>query len=558
MRLAIIFPFFRTLDNLTDGPPLSTPLLVGNLRKEFPSMDFEQIDLHQEMKVAVLRKKFSQKKHLRAISDVYQLALPGAPKKVCSAGDLGSAGLVDKQLVGRMGGNRLEMDYYIPSEQDLRPFEKYLNEVVKLLKLDRFDHYFLTVYKANEPDIAAAILLGRFLKKRYPGKKIIFGGLRYFTGNFAQNIDKLKLADSLVVGHGFQGAKEIIRSLSQGQKLEKVYKIPLDLKMKMSAPDYESFRNLDHFRFTQKDLERIFKIKITKKNQEGTLFIPYRFSAGCFWGRCAYCDNSGFRQFRSKSVEQIVSELVQLKKLHRTRFFVFLNNNFNPDIKSTKQLLRAMIKEKLELLWTDSFNLVMLDDELIRLLKEAGCIRMDLGWSVVNPKLQKLYNNIVRTDEVLKNLKKIHQQGIWTDVNIIANLPHCYSVKEEIKIAKKYAPYIDAVTLNSYRAYPSDLFNNFEKYGLKKVNEQTAIHGVAAPMLFMEKEFAGSVKERKRLFVQNFLDWEDFLKKNKVIVNQKMFHLLGCLYQNYGHKNKALIKRMMLQASKQAPKFSGV
>lgn len=550
MKIAFIFPFFRTKDNLLDGPPLSTPLLLGNVKKSFPDVIFEQIDLSKEMEIGVLKNKFPQKLHVQALDITSSMVFDNLSA---------SANFTkDKQIVRRMGGNRFGGEYYIPNQDDMKKIEPYLEKIARFNGLNKFDHYFFSIYKPNEPDLAANILLAMFLKKKFPQKKIIIGGLTSFTNYFYKNINKFGFIDSLVVGRGENSIKIIIENLLKRAPIKKIYNIPVKADEGMEAPDYKSFRNLDDFRFNQKDLENIYQLNLSKKTSNKILFIPYRFSFGCFWGKCKYCSNSYYPNLYLKPIKQIIDELKRLKKLHRTKYFCFYNNNFNPNIKFTKELLREMIDNNLDIIWTDSFNLAVLDDEIIKLLKKAGCIRMDIGLTTLNNKLQKFYNNIIQDNKYLNNLKKINKQGIWTDVNIIANLPFSYSVANEIKILKKYITHIDSVTLNSYRAYHSDIVENHERYKLKIINEITTINDVQAPIYFLEKEFKGSLDKRKKIFVKNFSDWQEFFANNNIIINQKLFYLLGCLYNNYGHKNKALIKKYMLSASKQTHTFSGV
>jgi radical SAM superfamily enzyme YgiQ (UPF0313 family) len=391
--------------------------------------------------------------------------------------------------------------------------------------------------------------MARYLKRKYPKKKIILGGYRNFTKKLTENINNLEYIDSLVIGNGENATKEIVKNILNNKPINKIYKIYVRPEELLGTPDYQSFRNLDYFRFNIQEIDKYYELRLNLPGGKTDLFIPYKFSLGCFWGKCRYCSSSGYRiPPKTKNVKQIIEDIKELKETCQTNFFIFYNNNFNSDIRLTKSLLRSMIKNKLNIYWTDSFNLLVMDDELIELLAEAGCIRMDLGLTTANKKLQKFYNNILQDNKYLDNLKKIHDQGIWIDINIIANLPFCYSVKEEIGKMEKYIDYIDAVTLNSYRAYPSDLVFNAEKYGLDIVDERIMIDNQIFPMYFIEREFKGNIKERKKIFTQNYLDWKEFFVKNKIMFNTKLFHLLGLLYRVYDYKNKQEIKKLMLLA----------
>lgn len=200
-------------------------------------------------------------------------------------------------------------------------------------------------------------------------------------------------------------------------------------------------------------------------------------------------------------------------------------------------------------MWTDSFNLSVLDDELIDLLPKAGCIRTDIGLVTFNNNLQKFYNNIIQDDRYLENLEKIHRKGIWVDISMIANLPYNYSSNVDIGYLDKYHQYIDSVTLNSYRAYKSEMVLHPKKYRLNVLNENVLIENKIAPMYFIEKDFKKSLEERKMLYRKNYLDLKDFFSRNSIILNSKYYYALVCLYNHFGFKNKNKIKENIVKLS---------
>lgn len=73
MKLAFIFPFYRTSYSRIDGPPLSTPILIGNIKNSFPSIRFEQIDVNLEIRWAISRKNFPEKEMTKSKSQINKL-----------------------------------------------------------------------------------------------------------------------------------------------------------------------------------------------------------------------------------------------------------------------------------------------------------------------------------------------------------------------------------------------------------------------------------------------------------------------------------------------------
>jgi len=411
--------------------------------------------------------------------------------------------------------NRIYADFYLPDKDDLDLLWDFYEKIYQFLRLEYYDHYFVTVYKAEHPDAVSALLFALFLKIKQPSKKVFLGGFRHFTGKLLHEIDNVDYIDSLVVGRGEEPVRDLVNDLKNNRQLRAIYKNKFTEPDVDIRPDFESFRNLDCFRFTQSELEGHCGVKLDRQIEQNLLYIPYKFEIGCFWRQCKYCGCSSLHGlFKTKDIKQIVRDLQALKNKTKTDLFIFYNNNFNSDIDSAKELLQAFIDKELNIIWSDSFNLRLLDDELLDLLQQAGCMRMDLGVVTLDPYLQKFYSSIMDDNRYLENLRKIHERGMWVDINIIVNLPYSYSADEELAILKDYAPYIDAATLNNYRPYPSDLWFNHKDYGLKRVNGEIKVNDAKTiPIYFLEKEFNGTLEDRKQMFADNFQKCKDYVLK---------------------------------------------
>lgn len=533
MKIAFIFPVFRVKTSKFDGLPLSTPMVVGNLRSYFSDLNVSQIDLNNEVDL-LLKNKLIKRRDFESILKKTRdiLSLTGLEKR-------------------RTTGNRVGHKFYIPTENDLAPFCDFFSDLYKKLDLDKFDIFFLSVYQIHEENILSMLLLAKFFKNKK--KTVIVGGMRNLTAGFiAEKMSgNLSFIDSVVGGNnGFVSTKELLDDLRNNKNLKNVYSSEANFENNLVLPDYSSFQNMENFRIDFGDIEREYDLRIKRKNKENILLVPYKFSFGCFWGKCLYCSQSSGTRFYFKKISEIISDIKKLKNTCKTRYFIFYNNNFNFNLDFSKKLLQKMIDERLNIIWTDSFNLRFLDKELIELLVGAGCIRMDMGLVTLNNDIQKYYNNIVQDDECLENLKNISNSGIWTDVSFIANLPHNFNIDGETEKIKKIIKYIDAVTINSYRAYKSKILNDYKKYNLKIVDHKVSAENYLMPMYFIENNFTGSIEDRGVIFVKYFLKLKKIFLDNNVIFNEKFFYLLAYLYGVYGHQEKDEIKKIMNEALK--------
>ena len=521
MKIVFIFPFKnKRLGNPLKWLPLGVSTLIGNIEKYFPQVVFHQIDLEEEVREA-LRKNKLNKDYFKIIDYLF---------------DIKEDILTDKDLI---------------------KFDNFFSDLVKYLKLNSYDHYFFSVVERFKIGLNANILLAKYLKNKYKDKKIIFGGHLGIGDKHNKHRFNLSFVDAYVIGTGETSTREIIEDLLNNKKIKKIYQRSVPYAFRFSnPPNYKTFKNIQYFQYSCKDLEKLYCTNLPKdKINEKVLFVPYKFSEGCFWSKCAYCVQSTRRKEQlklfTKDINQIVNDLLELKENYNTKFFIFFNNNFNSNLEFSKKLLRAIIKNKLNILWTDSFNLRVIDDELLDLLVQAGCFRVDVGCTILDPKLQKLYHNISQNKD-LKQLRKISQKGIWIQINLITNMPHQYTIREDKKILEKYMQYIDAVALYNYvRKIHSDLGKNYEKYNLKIINQtsNTRAKEFEGKMYYMENDFNGSIEERKKIFIKNYLELKNlFIKHNKPQLRDVHLYLLGYLYNNLGFGNKDKIKKIISEA----------
>jgi radical SAM superfamily enzyme YgiQ (UPF0313 family) len=196
----------------------------------------------------------------------------------------------------------------------------------------------------------AYALAARF---REIGTKTILGGLHV---SLLPNEAKTR-ADSIVIGEGESVWPELIRDLERNQ-LKPVYDArlrPCDLG---NAP-------MPRFELLEPDRYPRFTVQTQR---------------GCPW-RCEFCAAS-IRispTFKVKPVEKVIAEIRRLKELWRDPFVEFADDNTFVNRAHAKHLMRALARERVR--WfTESDLSIAQDDELLRLMRDAGCAQVLIGF----------------------------------------------------------------------------------------------------------------------------------------------------------------------------------
>jgi radical SAM superfamily enzyme YgiQ (UPF0313 family) len=150
----------------------------------------------------------------------------------------------------------------------------------------------------------------------------------------------------------------------------------------------------------------------------GKRIIPFQTSRGCPYD-CSFCSVTGIfgKTYRFRSTENVLRELHNYND--SDNFIFFYDDNFTMHRKRAKILLKAMIKEKFKFKWSTQVRTdVAQDIELVKLMKQAGCFTLFIGFESVNPKSleamkkRQTLKDMTNAVRVLRN-NKIHVHGMF-------------------------------------------------------------------------------------------------------------------------------------------------
>ena len=186
-------------------------------------------------------------------------------------------------------------------------------------------------------------------------------------------------------------------------------------------------------------------------------------SRGCPY-ECSFCQVpmiSG-RKIRMHSPLQIVDELELLKKKYGIKSFVLYDDNLFAMRKKAKELLRELISRKLELKWhVSSFAIFVIDDEMLDLVAEAGCVGVNVAIESGNPRVLKEIINKPIKDlyAVPKLIEGIKSRNMYVLANFIIGNPGetWEEIRETISFAENcgadYVKFFIAVPLQGTEMY---------------------------------------------------------------------------------------------------------
>jgi radical SAM superfamily enzyme YgiQ (UPF0313 family) len=128
---------------------------------------------------------------------------------------------------------------------------------------------------------------------------------------------------------------------------------------------------------------------------------------------CSYCSTAVIegRTLRKRPPEQVVRELKTLAQAGFRQFY-FVDNTFNLPPSYAKEICRLIIREGLDIQWRCIFYPGTVDEELIRLMAEAGCCEVSLGFESGSARILKALNKRFSPEEVRRTSQMLARHGI--------------------------------------------------------------------------------------------------------------------------------------------------
>ena len=150
------------------------------------------------------------------------------------------------------------------------------------------------------------------------------------------------------------------------------------------------------------------------------LFSPYALmycGKGCPF-KCQYC-NVSKTKYSAKSADMVIKELKLLKKMGNIKYCWFFDEVFTINKKRVAEICEGIIKEDLRIKWFCDSRVELVDQELLYLMRKAGCIGIAYGVESGSQKIldsMKKGNTVQQAKQAFDATRKAH---IPTQLNLL-------------------------------------------------------------------------------------------------------------------------------------------
>lgn len=280
---------------------------------------------------------------------------------------------------------------------------------------------------------------------------VVFGGVH---ATFRPE-EALEHGDYVLRGEAEESFPALLDALNNGGDLGAIPGLTFrDGREVRHNPDAPYIADLD--RLPDPDLSLI-------RNYHSTL-TPILASRGCPHD-CTFCCVTRMmgRHYRFAGTARV---LAQLRKAAAGSVF-FYDDNFAADRRRTKELLRAMIEENLNLSWSAQVRSdVAEDEELLTLMRRAGCNMLYIGFESANQEALTEFHKGLSITAVERNIKTIKRQGIHIHGMFIfgADSDRPAALRETVAFARRTG--IDSVQFMTLTPLPgTPLYEKLDREG---------------------------------------------------------------------------------------------
>lgn len=202
-------------------------------------------------------------------------------------------------------------------------------------------------------------------------------------------------------------------------------------------------------------------------------------SRGCP-ARCTFCDTGAVgNKVRAFSAEYVINMLEHLIVNYGINDFLFYDDTFVGLKTRTRQICEEIIKRNWKINWSCCARVDLVDLDILKLMKKAGCWQIEYGIESGSQKILDIMRKRIKLEQVERALKWTKQADIETRWNFIFGFigETKETLEETIRFALKIE--LDYFQQSFLTPYPgSEIYNDIEKYGefdkdLEKMNNMT-------------------------------------------------------------------------------------
>ncbi|WP_295608119.1 B12-binding domain-containing radical SAM protein [uncultured Methanobrevibacter sp.] len=324
---------------------------------------------------------------------------------------------------------------------------------------------------ALTPTIGAALDAADKIKNVKPDTIVVLGGY-HPTFEYENLLKEEESIDVIVRGEGEYTMLELVQKIESGGDLKDVQGLAFiddtsEDKTIIVTPDRPPIQDLDELPFPAFHLFPMEKYKILNITTNVATIITTR---GCPM-QCSFCSSAALhgKHLRRRSYENVVDEIEMRLQEQNIDTIAFMDDTFTLDVKFVKNFCEEIKRRGLKFWWGCTSRVDTLSEELLEMMKDAGCITIFMGVESADQQMLDKMNKNITVRKTMNAFKLARKVGIRTIASCVIGMPEDTreSMKKTIDFVSSLKPNYALFSLAT--PYPGTRFykETFEKNLIK-------------------------------------------------------------------------------------------
>lgn len=227
-------------------------------------------------------------------------------------------------------------------------------------------------------------------------------------------------ADAAIMGEGEETTVDLLKAIGSRRALSSVkgiaYRDGARVIINERRPLIEDIDSLPIPAYELFPID-YYRLKQSPHTTRTDFAMDMISSRGCTF-RCTFCYRM-YEGLRPRSAASIIDEVVLLKKKYGITYIAFRDELMMSSVARMEELCRDFIKARLDVRWNCNGRLNYAQPDILRLMKKAGCVRINYGIEAMDNQVLKNMKKGLTTEQVIKGVENTLKEGLSANLNII-------------------------------------------------------------------------------------------------------------------------------------------
>lgn len=210
-----------------------------------------------------------------------------------------------------------------------------------------------------------------------------------------------------IFGEGENAMLELVNNIEEGKAVSNITGLVYKKNGKVNINQASLVENLDELPFPARHLLPNEKYHCVISRNPFTTMITGR---GCPF-RCGFCfKGPADRNIRLRSAKNVVDEMEHCIEKYKVKEIMFYDDTITFNREHIKNICNEIIERKIDIDWEAPTRIDCVDEEILKLMKKAGCIRLRYGVESGDQKILEIMRKritIEKIEDIFKITKKI-------------------------------------------------------------------------------------------------------------------------------------------------------